>query len=140
MLQPIPYLSYNGDCADAMRFYEKALGGKLEKMITNAETPMAADCGKDALDKICHACLVLPGGAMLFAGDCPPQMPYEGIKGVSLTLNYETVAEAERVFKALSDGGKVVMPMSPAFWAKRFGMVTDRFGCPWIVNGESIPL
>ena len=67
-------------------------------------------------------------------------MPYEGIKGVAIAVDYATVAEAESVFAALSEGGKVTMPMSPAFWAKRFGMCTDRFGTPWIVNGEPVAL
>jgi PhnB protein len=59
---------------------------------------------------------------------------------VTLTLNYDTVAEAQRIFDALSAGGKVTMPMSESFWAKTFGMLTDRYGCPWIVNGESKPM
>jgi PhnB protein len=65
-------------------------------------------------------------------------MPYQGIHGVSIALNYDAVGAAERVFNALADGGKVTMAFGPTFWAKRFGMVTDKFGCPWIVNGEMI--
>jgi len=63
-------------------------------------------------------------------------IPYEGIKGVSVAMNYPTTAEAEQAFKALSDGGKITMPLQPAFWAKCAGMVTDKFGTPWIINGE----
>lgn len=74
------------------------------------------------------------------AGDAPDNVPYEGIKGVAITLNYATVAEAERVFKALSEGVKVTMPLQPTFWAKIWGMCVDRFGTPWIINGERIPL
>ena len=74
------------------------------------------------------------------AGDCPTSTPYEGIKGVSLTLNYDTTQEAERVFRALSEGGQITMPMQPAFWAKSWGMLVDRFGTPWIVNGELLPI
>jgi len=67
-------------------------------------------------------------------------MPYEGIKGVSITLSYDTAAEAQKVFDALAAGGKVTMPIQPAFWAKTWGMLVDKFGTPWIVNGELLPL
>ena len=85
-----------------------------------------------------HACLALPGGAMLFAGDTPPGMPHEGIKGATLALQYDTIDEAHSAFHALSQGGQVTMPLSPSFWAKTFGMLTDRFGLSWAVNGEPI--
>lgn len=139
MTQAIPYLSFNGNCADAARFYEKALKGTLQALLRGADTPMCDEIPEDQRHLIMHACLVLPGGGLLYAGDCPPHMPYEGIKGVSITVDYPTVEEAEEVFNALADGGTVTMPMSPAFWAKRFGMVTDKFGTPWIVAGEPIP-
>ena len=140
MPHPIAYLSFNGNCADAMRFYETALESKLQTLLTNGESPIAAHCTPESHNHILHACLVLPGGGMLMAGDCPATMPYEGIKGVSLTLNYDTIAEAERAFNALSDGGKITMPMQPAFWSKAWGMLTDKFGTPWIVNGELVPI
>ncbi|AKJ67674.1 PhnB protein [Pandoraea thiooxydans] len=143
MPQPIAYLSFNGNCADAMKFYERALGGKLELMMTFGDSPMCAQMPKESLSLIAHARLALEGGdsmGALYAGDCPPSMPYEGIKGVSLTLNYDTVEQAERVFDALADGGTVTMPMQPAFWAKTWGMLVDRFGTPWIVNGENLPI
>jgi PhnB protein len=59
---------------------------------------------------------------------------------VTITVDYATVAEAEKVFAALSEGGQVTMPMQAAFWAKRWGMVVDKFGTPWNVNGEQIPV
>ena len=140
MPHPIAYLSFNGNCADAMRFYETALQSKLQTLLTTGESPMAAQCPPESHKQILHACLVLPGGGMLMAGDCPATMPYEGIKGVSLTLNYDTIAEAERAFKALAEGGAITMPMQAAFWAKAWGMLVDKFGTPWIVNGELIPI
>src|SRR5690606_26791288 len=85
---------------------------------------------------IMHASLVLPGGAQLFAGDLPPGMSYDGVKGVMLTLEYDSIQQAESIFDALSEGGQVTMPLAPAFWAKTFGMLTDRFGVSWAVNGE----
>jgi len=135
MPQPIPYLAFNGNCAEAMRFYAKALGGKLD-MLTFGESPMADQTPESARNQIMHARLTLEQNGSLYAGDAPPHMPYQGIHGVSIALNYDAVAQADQVFNALAEGGKVTMPFGPTFWAKRFGMVTDKFGCPWIVNGE----
>lgn len=140
MTQAIAYLGFDGTCADAMRFYERALGGKLEVLMSGAGSPMAAQMPKEFAHRIVHARLVLPGGGMLYAGDAPAHLPYEGIKGVAITLDFDSVAEAERVFAALAEGGTVTMPMQAVFWARRCGMLTDRFGTPWIVNGEQNPV
>ena len=140
MTQAIAYLGFDGNCADAMRFYEQALGGKLEMLMSGADSPMAAQMPKEFLHRIMHARLALPGGGMLYAGDTPANVPYEGNKGVSIPLDYPTVAEAQRVFDALAAGGRVTMAMQETFWARRFGMLVDRFGTPWIVNGEPLPV
>lgn len=140
MPQPIPYLGFNGNCAGAVRFYERVLDGKLEVLMSGADSPVAAQMPKEFADRIMHARLALPGGGVLYAGDAPAHMPYEGIKGVSITLNYDSTAQAQKVFDALAAGGTVTMPMQPAFWAKAWGMLIDRFGTPWIVNGELLPL
>ena len=68
------------------------------------------------------------------------QVPYQGMQGVSITLNYGTVAEANKIFERLADGGKGEHGQAPTFWAKSFGMVTDKFGTHWIVNGELLPI
>jgi PhnB protein len=140
MPHPIAYLSFDGSCADAMRFYERALGGKLEVLMSGGESPMADQMPGEWAHRILHARLALSDGGLLFAGDSPAHLPYEGIKGVSLTLNYPSVAEAERIFAALAEGGTITMPMQPAFWARTWGMLVDRFGTSWIVNGELIPV
>jgi PhnB protein len=140
MTQAIAYLAFNGNCAEAMRFYEQALGGKLEVLMSGADSPMAEHIPKEFAHRILHARLALPGGGTLFAGDAPANFPYDGIKGVSIAVDYATTEEAEKVFAALAGGGQVTMPMQPAFWAKRWGMLVDKFGTPWIVNGEPIPI
>ena len=140
MTQAIAYLGFDGNCAEAMRFYEKALGGKIELMMSGADSPMKDQIPKEFAHRILHARLVLPGGGMLYGGDGPANVPFEGIKGVSITVDYDSVDQAEKVFNALAAGGKVTMPMQPAFWAKRWGMLVDKFGTPWIVNGELIPI
>jgi PhnB protein len=140
-----PYLSFDGNTREAFAFYEQALGAKIEAMMSYADMPASempgegcGDAGMPSGDSIMHACLALPGGARLFAGDAPPGMPYEGVKGVMLALEYDTVDQAHSAFNALAQGGQVTMPMAPAFWAQTFGMLTDRFGVSWAVNGAPI--
>jgi PhnB protein len=140
-----PYLSFDGKTREAFAFYEKALGAKVETMMSYADMPpmpagdpACADGPRPMGDGIMHARLALPGGALLFAGDTPPGMPHDGIKGVMLAIQYDTVDQAHGAFHALSRGGQVTMPLAPSFWAKSFGMLTDRFGVSWAVNGEPI--
>jgi PhnB protein len=128
------YLFFDGNCAEAMRFYERTLGGKIEMMMTNAQSPMGAQASPGNADRIMHARLVIDGRALM-ASDWMAGQPYEGMKGFSLALVYPTAAEAKKIFGALSDGGKVTMPMEKTFWAEAFGMLVDRFGTPWMVNG-----
>jgi len=127
------YLFFDGTCADAMRFYERTLGGKLALM-THAESPMAAQTPPGSADRIMHARLDFDGG-MLMASDWMAGQPYGGMKGFSLSLIYPTAAEARRMFDTLAQGGQVTMPMDKTFWAEAFGMLVDRFGTPWMVNG-----
>jgi PhnB protein len=133
MLQLDTYLTFDGNCADAMRFYQRTLGGKLDLM-THAQSPMAAQTPPGSENRIMHARLALDG-RLLMASDAMVGRPYEGMKGFSLSLIYPTVAEAQRVFKALAEGGRVIMPLDKTFWAKAFGMLVDRFGTPWMING-----
>jgi PhnB protein len=128
------YLFFNGTCADAMRFYERTLGGKIEMMMTHAQSPMSAQASPGDADRIMHARLVIDGRALM-ASDTMAGDSNEGMKGFSLSLVYPTAAEAKKVFGALSDGGKVTMPMEKTFWAEAFGMLVDRFGTPWMVGG-----
>jgi PhnB protein len=133
MLQLDTYLFFDGNCADAMRFYERTLGGKLQLM-THGESPMAAQTPPGSANRIMHARLELDG-RLLMASDSMVGQPYERMKGFSLSLIYPTVAEAQRMFSALAEGGQITMPIAKTFWADAFGMLVDRFGTPWMVNG-----
>lgn len=128
------YLFFDGTCAEAMRFYERTLGGKLEMMMTHAESPMADQAAPGDANRIMHACLVIDG-RMLMASDSMAGQPSEGMKGFSLSLLYPSVAEAQKIFDALAKGGRVTMPMEKTFWAESFGMLVDRFGTSWMVSG-----
>jgi PhnB protein len=131
-----PYLSFNGNCAEAMRFYEKTLGGKIEMSMTYGEAPpmpgQPAPSG-DAAKRIMHASMTVEGDRIM-ASDMPPGMPYEAMKGITVSLAYPDVAKGKAIFEALSSGGKVTMPYQKTFWAAGFGMCTDTFGTPWMVN------
>ena len=129
------YLFFDGTAAQAMPFYQRVLGGKLDVM-TFAQMPGAEPQEMSAATaaRVMHAMLAFDGG-QLMASDTMEGQPPQPMKGFSLTLNKDTAAEAETVFAALAEGGQVTMPIAPTFWAERFGMCTDRFGTPWMVNG-----
>jgi PhnB protein len=129
-----PYLFFNGQCEAAFKFYEKCLGGKIEAMLTHEGTPAEQDVPPEWRKKILHARLTV-GDQVLMASDAPPER-YEKPKGFSVSLNVNAPAEAERIFHALAENGKVQMPLAQTFWAIRFGMCVDRFGIPWMINCE----
>ena len=128
------YLFFNGNCAEAMRFYERTLGGKIEMMMTYGESPQPEHCPAGSKDRIMHTRLVVDGRALM-ASDTPAGEPNSGMNGFALSLNYPTPADARRVFDALAAGGKVTMAMEKTFWSEAFGMLSDRFGTPWMVGG-----
>ncbi len=133
-MQLNPYLGFNGQCEAAFKFYERCLRGKIEAMLSHEGTPMENQVPAEWRKKILHARLVV-GDAVLMGGDMPPER-YEAPKGLSVTIGVTEPAEAERIFKALSENGTVTMPLQQTFWAVRFGMLVDRFGIPWMVNCE----
>lgn len=140
MMQWNPYLAFNGKCEAAFKFYEKCLGGKIVMMSRYSEMPPSdqAGCGEmpaDAMNRIMHARLVL-GNQTLMGGDSPPGMPYNGIHGNAVAVQVDTAEQADKLFKALSEGGNVTLPIGETFWAVRFGMLSDQFGVPWMVNCE----
>ncbi|WPC04894.1 VOC family protein [Pseudomonas benzenivorans] len=128
-----PYLTFDGDCEAAFGFYAQCLGGTLQALLRFGETPAGAEVPADCRDKVMHACLMW-GDQALMGSDCHPTQPYEPIRGCWVTLHPDSVAEAERIFAALGEGGSVQMPLQQTFWAERFGMLVDRFGVPWMIN------
>jgi PhnB protein len=129
-----PYLTFNGNCREAFNFYEQVLRGKIVAMMAYGETPAAEHTEQEWRGKIIHARLLFDGN-FLMASDAPAQR-YEAMKGMSVTLSVDTPEEAERIFKAFSDGAEVQMDLQETFWAVRFGMLVDRFGTPWMINCE----
>jgi PhnB protein len=135
-LQPIPYLAFNGNCAEALDFYSALFGGKIIGKMTFGEMPGDMPIPDEAKSGVVNEMLELPGGAMLYGGDTPPGMTYSPMAGLSLALNFPTVEQAQKVFDGLAAGGEIKMPFAPTFWAEKFGMVTDKYGVHWAVNGN----
>jgi PhnB protein len=130
-----PHLSFNGQCAEAFRFYEKTLGGRIAFMQTHAESPAKDHVAPEWGDKIIHARLELGGSQVLMGMDAPPPH-YAKPQGIFVTVSLPTTADSERAFKALADGGQVTMPFQKTFWSSGFGMAVDRYGIPWMINTE----
>jgi PhnB protein len=134
MMQLNPYLFFDGQCEVAFKFYAKALGGKIEAMMTHDTMPGSEKMPAEQRSRIMHARLSV-GDKMLMGSDAPPDR-CEAMKGFSVTLGIDDPAEAERIFQALSPGATVQMPIQETFWARRFGMLVDQFGTPWMINCE----
>ncbi|MGF6492628.1 PhnB protein [Luteibacter sp. 621] len=143
-----PYLHFKDNCEEAFAFYEKALGGQIIMTSRFKDMPPPPEgaannegCGpspeeiKAMGEKIMHIRLQV-GDAILMGSDTPPVFKHSGkVEGCTIALGFDTPAEAEKVFAALSEKGTVTMPIGETFWAERFGMLDDAFGVSWMVNG-----
>jgi len=132
MKELVTYLNFNGNCRDAMKFYERCLGGELQ-MMPFSEVP--GDHPPEAKNRIIHARLT-NGSAVLMASDTMPGMPFQQGNNFAISVHCQSQDELERFFTALGDKGKVTMPLQDTFWGARFGMLTDQFGINWMFNFE----
>jgi PhnB protein len=133
-MQLDPYLHFNGNCEEAFKVYEKALGGKITFKATYGEASPAAQSTPDFANKIMHMRLDV-NGRVLMGSDVPGDR-YQAPQGFSMSLSAKDAAEADRLFNEMSKNGKIIMPIQQTFWSPRFGMFTDQFGIPWMVNTE----
>lgn len=134
-MQVQPYLFFDGRCEEAIEFYRRALGAEVEFLMRNKDSPEPPPPGMippGSENKVMHASLKI-GDSIVMASDghCAGNPRFDGF---SLSFTVPTEADAERVFAALADGGKVTMPLAKTFWSPRFGMLTDRFGVGWMIN------
>ena len=126
------YVNYPGHCADAFRFYEKHLGGKITGMITHGEQPEEINVREDWKNAVLHARMEI-GGTVLMGADIPDAEP---MRSAYLTLLVDTAAEAERIYALLSEGGQIFMKMEETHFASRFAMLRDKFGTSWMLLHE----
>ena len=128
------YLAFSGQCEEAFQFYAKVLGGKIDAMIRHEGTPAESMVPPEWKSKIMHAHLTADG-ASIMGGDAPPTSSPKP-QGFSVAVHVNDPAQAERIFNGLAEGGQVQMPIQQTFWSPRFGMLTDRYGIPWMINTE----
>ena len=131
-MQLIPYLAFNGECDAAFKFYQQCFGGNIQTLMTYGESPMADQVPPEWRDRIIHASLAV-GEAALLGADAPPDRDVKPT-GFCVSIQINDAEEAGRIFNALADNGTIQMPLQETFWAVRFGMVTDRFSTPWMIN------
>lgn len=129
-MQLNPYLTFNGQCEAAFKFYERCLGGKIIALIPHAGTPAEQHTPPEWRNKILHPTLNA-GGAVIMRSDAPG---YQQPQGMSVCLQVKTPEEADGIFAALSENGTVRLPIQQTFFSPRFGMLTDQFG--WMINCE----
>jgi PhnB protein len=127
----VPYLMFQGDCAEAMAFYADVFGTAAPTIMRYSEAPKGE--GVPASDRVMHAELAL-GEGRLMGSDYPEGMPGDPQQAVSVLHPVADSAAGRRVFERLAEGGAVVMPFGPTFWSKGFGMVKDRFGTHWMID------
>jgi PhnB protein len=125
------YLNFGGNCEEAFRFYEKHLGGKILMMMRYADQPDPQNAPPGTEKYILYLNMAI-GETQLMGSDVPPDR-FQPMRSVYLSLDVDSSAEAERIFKLLSEGGEVFMPMAETFFAHRFGMLRDKFGTSWMI-------
>jgi PhnB protein len=131
-MQVTPYLFFEGRCEEAIEFYRRTLGAKVEMILRYKDSPETGTCAPAGNEnKVMHASFQIGDSAVLASdGRCSGQQSYQGF---ALSLTVKNEAEAQRVFNALGDGGQVQMPLAKTFFSPSFGMVADRFGIGWMV-------
>lgn len=131
-----PYIMFNGNCEEALNFYAKALNGKIKNLMRFEGSPVGPMAAEGEKQKILHS--YFEGKGILFmasdAGGGGPKLNKNGM--VHLSINFDEPDEQKKVFKELSEGGEVGMPLQDTFWGARFGMITDKFGVNWMLNCE----
>jgi PhnB protein len=129
-----PYLIFNGTCGEAFRFYHSVLGGKLD-MQTYGQSPAKDHVPAASHDRVIHARLSIGTWGLMGSDDASPEQHTPGA-GTQVTVTVGSAADGQQIFNALAEGGKISMKFDKTFWSPGFGMLTDRFGMPWMVNTQ----
>ncbi len=128
------YLNYGGNCAEAFRFYEKELGGKINMLMTHDQNPGPSQLGPELGKTVLHASITI-AGTTIMASDVPPDR-FQPMRSVYLCHAVDSDSDAERIYALLSEGGQVFMPIQETFFATRFAQLRDRFGTSWMIIHE----
>ncbi|MEH2520384.1 PhnB protein [Bradyrhizobium sp. AZCC 1610] len=131
-MQVNPYLFYDGNCQEALKYYEKVLGAQIGATFPYEGAPPDMPTPPDWKNKLMHASITIDGEVLMAADAMPGD--YHQPQGFAVSLQVEDPADAERRFNALAEGGTVRMPFGKTFFSNGFGMCVDKFGIPWMVN------
>lgn len=126
-----PYITFTGNCEEAINFYKDKLGGEALFMQRYGESPMKG-MGPD--DAIMHASIKIGNSIIMCSDNCSKEHPTTVGNNISLAMGADDAAQAESMFERMSEGANIIMPMQETYWAERFGMLTDKFGINWMFN------
>jgi len=136
------YINFNGNCAEAFDFYKSVFGGEFDYIGRFGEMPASEDykVPEEDKNKIMHVSLPI-GTSTLMGADCGGAWTEHFVQGTNFAVSVtaESKEEADRLFGALSAGGRVTMPMENTFWGDYFGMLTDQFGINWMMSFHATP-
>ena len=130
------YISFDGRCEEALAFYKKSIGAEVSGLMRWRDSPDASMKGPPGYEEKVMNVSFRVGETLLMADDGMGENKAE-YKGMTLAIEVADDVEAKRIFTALSEGGKVMMPLMKTFWSTSFGMLTDKFGVPWMVNVQA---
>ncbi|HMS65051.1 MAG TPA: VOC family protein [Ignavibacteria bacterium] len=133
MNQLNPYISFPGNCEEAINFYKDCLDGEILSLNYFEGSPM--EVAEDFKKKVMHVTMKFSGG-IIMASDSPPHHPVNMGNNINLSIGLDDTDKANEYFNKLSEGGKVMMEMQDTFWGARFGMFTDKYGINWMINCE----
>jgi len=133
MLGVHPYITFKGNCRDAIEFYRNALGGEVLFIQTVGESPMS---NMGPAENIMHSTIKVGDTTIMMSDDPRPDSPASG-GNISIAIGLDDPARAKQMFENLEKGGSVIMPLGKTYWAEAFGMLTDKFGVRWMVNCET---
>jgi PhnB protein len=132
-----PYLYFHGRCDEALAFYERALGAEVTFKMRHKDAPGQQAPEGEAGERIMHASFKVGQNTLMATDGMPGETTPPTYSGFSISVSLDSMAKGEKIFNALAEGGEVRFPWQSTFWAKGFGMVTDKFGVPWMVNVEN---
>jgi PhnB protein len=130
-----PYLFFDGRCEEAIQFYTTALGAEVNMLMRFKDAPDQSQCAPGTEEKIMHASITIAGTPVMLSDGRAQNRPK--FEGFALSIDAKDEADGERIFTALAEGGQIQMPLAETFFAKRFGMVADRFGVGWMLIAGS---
>ncbi len=133
MVQLNPYLTFDGNCEEAINFYKGCLDGEILSMNYFGDSPM--DVPEESKKKVMHVSLKFDGGVIM-ASDTPTNQAVNTGNNISLSIGLDDLKKTDEYFNRLSEGGKITMPLDDTFWGARFGMLLDKYGIHWMINCE----